>query len=334
VTARALAGFAVGLGLGLASRGVRLRPASGTVLITGGSRGLGLLLAREYLRRGARVAICARDAAELERAKDALDGSGQPILAVPCDVTERTQVAELVAMVRQHFGSIDTLVNNAGVIQVGPAEHMSAADYERAMRVHFWAPFWTAEAVLPEMRERCQGRIVNISSIAGMVPVPHMLPYTASKFALVGWSEGLRAELAKHGIAVTTVCPALIRTGSPRNAEFKGRHRAEYTWFSIADSLPLLSMDAERAARRIVRGAEQGRARILVPLMVHVPVIAHAVVPGLAHGVLSLMDRLLPRAGGVGAASREGRDSGTRWSPSWLTVLNERAARRNNEVAP
>jgi len=334
VSARALAGFALGLGLGVASGVSRRTPASGTVLVTGGSRGLGLLLAREYRRRGARVAICARDAAELERAKDALDGAGPPILAVPCDVTERAQIGELVAMVHQHFGAIDTLVNNAGWIQVGPAEHMEDADYERAMRVHFWGPLWAAEAVLPEMRRRRHGRIVNIASLAGLVPVPHMLPYTASKSALVGWSEGLRAELAKHGIRVTTVCPALLRTGSPRNAEFKGRHRAEYTWFSVADSLPGLSMDAERAARRIVRGAEQGRARVVAPLVVHVPVIAHAVVPGLAHGVLSALDRLLPRAGGAGAASHKGHDSTTRWSPSWLTVLNERAARRYNEVAP
>jgi NAD(P)-dependent dehydrogenase (short-subunit alcohol dehydrogenase family) len=332
---RDLATFAIGLGVGVVVASARLRRAQSTrtVLITGGSRGLGLLLAREYRRRGARVAICARDSEELERAKAALDGSGQPILAVPCDVTDPAQVKELVATVRQHLGAIDTLVNNAGVIQVGPADHMTAQDYERALETHFWAPIRTTEAVLPEMRGRGRGRIVNIASIAGLVPVPHMLPYTASKFALVGWSEGLRAELAKDGIRVTTVCPALIRTGSPRHAEFKGHHRAEYTWFSIGDSLPVLSMDAARAARRIVRAAEAGRARVLVPRAALLPVATHAVWPALAHRVLAAFDWLLPGPGGVGAEGRRGSESTTRWSPSWLTALGERAARENNELA-
>jgi short-subunit dehydrogenase len=182
------------------------------------------------------------------------------------------------------------------------------------------------------MRARGRGRIVNIASLAGLLPISHMLPYTASKFALVGWSEGLRAELAGCGIRVTTVCPALLRTGSPRQAEFKGRHRAEYTWFSIGDSLPVLSMDAERAARRIVRAAEQGRARLVLPVAARLPVAAHALWPGLTHGVLAGFERLLPGPGGVGAESRKGRDSFTRWSPSWLTSLGDAAARRNNEL--
>jgi NAD(P)-dependent dehydrogenase (short-subunit alcohol dehydrogenase family) len=176
VMSRNLATFAIGLGVGVASALLRRAQPTGTVLITGGSRGLGLLLAREYRRRGARVAICARDSEELERAKAELDGSGQPILAVPCDVTDRAQVKELVATVRQHLGTIDTLVNNAGVIQVGPADHMTAQDYARALDTHFWAPFWTTEEILPEMRERGHGRIVNIASIAGLVPVPTCCP--------------------------------------------------------------------------------------------------------------------------------------------------------------
>ncbi|MEJ7617506.1 MAG: SDR family oxidoreductase, partial [Pyrinomonadaceae bacterium] len=212
-----------------------------TVLITGGSRGLGLLIARELARQGAQLAICARDGAELARARADLLACGARALAVQCDVTERAQVNEMVHRVSEHFGRIDVLINNAGTIQVGPVEVMTVEDYEEAMKTHFWAPLYTTLAVLPEMRRRA-GRIVNISSVGGKIAVPHLVPYSASKFALVGLSSGLRTELAKDGIVVTTVSPGLIRTGSPRNATFKGQHREEYAWFSIGDSLPLTSM--------------------------------------------------------------------------------------------
>src|SRR5204863_5194639 len=123
-------------------------------------------------------------------------------------------------------------------------------------------PLFTTLSVLPAMRRQGEGRIVNISSIGGKIAVPHLLPYDASKFALTGFSEGLRAELLKDGIYVTTVCPGLMRTGSPRNADFKGQHEAEYAWFSIGDSLPGMSMSAEAAAERIVTAFRQGEAEV------------------------------------------------------------------------
>jgi NAD(P)-dependent dehydrogenase (short-subunit alcohol dehydrogenase family) len=330
---RAILGAALFAGAaGWAVLRARRQPATRSVLVTGGSRGLGLCIAREYLARGAYVAICARDPAELDRGAALLGRGGRSVLAIPCDVGDAAQASALVREVEQRFGALDTLVNNAGVIQVGPMEHMTRADYDAALRVHLFGPLHTTDAALPGMRERRRGRIVNVSSIAGLVPVPHMLPYTASKFALTGWSEGLAAELAGTGIRVTTVCPSLIRTGSPRNADYKGRHREEYAWFSISDSLPLVTMDAQRAARRIVRAAEHGRARLVLPLPFRVPVALHGVAPELTLRVLGLAARWLPEPGGVGAATRKGRDSASRWSPSWLTHLDERAAREHNEV--
>src|SRR5205085_666780 len=235
-----------------------------TVLVTGGSRGLGLVLAREFAEEGAQVAICARDPAELERARRDLSARGARVLAFPCDVTERAQVKELVEVVTRHFGGVDVLVNNAGVIQVGPVEVMTLEDFEQAMAVHFWGPLYATLCVLPQMRERRDGRIVNISSIGGKIGVPHLVPYSASKFALAGLSDGLRAELAKDNILVTTVCPGLMRTGSPRNATFKGRHRAEYAWFAISDALPVTSIQAERAAGQIVAACKRGQAELVI----------------------------------------------------------------------
>jgi NAD(P)-dependent dehydrogenase (short-subunit alcohol dehydrogenase family) len=331
ISRRALVGAALLAGAaGLAVLRARRPPPTRSALVTGGSRGLGLCIAREYLARGAAVAICARDPAELDRGAALLRARGS-VLAIPCDVGDAAQAAALVREVERRFGGLDTLVNNAGVIQVGPMEHMTRDDYEQALRVHLFGPLHTTEAALPGMRARRRGRIVNVSSIAGLVPVPHMLPYTASKFALAGWSEGLAVELAGTGVRVTTVCPSLIRTGSPRNAEYKGRHREEYAWFSISDSLPLLTMDAQRAARRIVRAAERGRVRLVLPFPFRVPVALHGLSPELTTFVLGVAARLLPEPGGVGAEGRMGRDSASAWSPSWLTHFDERAAAEHNE---
>jgi NAD(P)-dependent dehydrogenase (short-subunit alcohol dehydrogenase family) len=172
------------------------------VLITGVSRGLGLVMAREFASEGARIAICARRPDELEAARADLKRRGAEVMAIPCDVTDRAQVNELMNVVRDRFGRIDVLVNNAGVIQVGPVEVMTMEDYEEAMKTHFWGPLYATLAVLPEMRRRRAGRIVNITSIGGKISIPHLVPYSASKFALVGLSEGLRAELLKDGVRV------------------------------------------------------------------------------------------------------------------------------------
>jgi short-subunit dehydrogenase len=302
------------------------------VLITGGSRGLGLVLAREFARARARVAICARDEKELIRARSELKKLSVQVMAVRCDVTNSAEVKELIDIVQDKFGPIDILVNNAGVIQVGPIRVMTRDDYEEAMKIHFWGPLNTILNVLPTMRRRKQGRIVNISSIGGKISIPHLVPYSASKFALVGLSEGLRAELLNEGVYVTTVCPGLMRTGSPRNADFKGQHRAEYAWFSIADSLPLISIEAERAARQIIDACRRGQAELVISMQAKLAVVFHGLFPGLTSDLLSVVDRLLPGPGGIGTRKVKGKESASALSPSLLTVLTERAAVRNNEM--
>jgi short-subunit dehydrogenase len=303
-----------------------------TVLITGGSRGLGLVMAREFAAEGARLVLCARDEEELNRARVDLEQLGGDVMVVPCDITDKASVEAMMATVNARFGGVDVLVNNAGVIQVGPIEVMTHEDFEHAMKTHFWGPLNTIMAVLPSMRQRQAGRIVNISSIGGKVSVPHLVPYSASKFALVGLSNGLRAELMKDGIKVTTVCPGLMRTGSPRNADFKGKHALEYAWFSISDALPLMTVSAENAARQIVRACKRGQSELVISIPAKVAVLFHALFPEMTSQLLALGNQLLPSAGGVGTETKKGRDSASVWSPSWLTTLNEQAAIRNNEV--
>lgn len=302
-----------------------------TVLITGGSRGLGLIMARQLVEQGAKVTICARDLVTLEKAQKELVERGGDVLVVRCDVTDKQQVDAMVEKVRSTFGKIDVLINNAGTITVAPMEEMTVEDYDTAMKLHFWAPLYTTLAVLPEMRDRKEGRIVNISSIGGKLTAPHLLPYCASKFALTGFSEGLRAELAKDGIVVTTVCPGLIRTGSAYNANFKGQHRAEFTWFSISDSLPIVSMSADRAARQIIAACRRGDAEIVTSIIAQLGAKFYALFPGITASILALVNKLLPQPGGIGTNHAKGKDSTSNLAPSELTALSDKAAYQNNQ---
>lgn len=335
---KALPWVAAGMGVWMAwnlfqrSREVSLR--GKVILITGGTRGLGLVLARGLVDEGARVAICARDEKELDRAFNELIAKGEWVMAIPCDVTNRDQVQAMVNAVQERWGRIDVLINNAGTISVGPVETMTLEDYESAMKTHFWGPLFMIQAVVPGMRQRREGRIVNIASIGGKISMPHLVPYNASKFALVGLSEGLRAELAKDGILITTVCPGLMRTGSPRQAFFKGQHRAEYAWFSISDSLPLVSMSAHQAARQIIAACKRGDAEVVLSLPAKMAVTLHDLFPGLAARILEIVNRLLPSPGGIGEAAVKGKDSESSLSPSWLTALTDKAAEENNETGP
>lgn len=331
-----LLGAAVAVGATAAAAASRRRRWSlqdRVVLVTGGSRGLGLAIARRLIHEGARVAICARDRDTLERARADLAGRGGTVAAVAADVTDREAVSRMVQEVRERLGPLDALINNAGTIIVGPADVMEESDFRAALDVNFWGPLHVTLAVLPEMRRRRAGRIVNIASIGGKISVPHLLPYSASKFALVGLSEGLRAELVADGIEVSTICPGLMRTGSPRHAWFKGRHREEYAWFSISDALPILSMDVDRAARQVVETLRWGRAERILSAPAKLAATASALFPGVTAEVLALVGRLLP--GTDPSAARvpvKGEASQSSWSPSRLTELADRAAKRQNQL--
>jgi short-subunit dehydrogenase len=304
------------------------------VVVTGGSRGLGLVLARHLARQDAALVICARDDTELANAEEELRDVAPYVAAYSCDLTQPEEITELFNRIRREIGAVDVLINNAGVIQVGPLETMTTAEFQEAMAMHFWAPLLCAQQVIPEMRRRRQGRIVNISSIGGKIAIPHLAPYCASKFALVGLSKSLRSELIKDGIYVTTVCPGLMRTGSPRHGQFKGNHRAEYAWFSISGALPLVSMNADRAARQILSACKYGRAEVTLSLPAKLATTIDALAPGFTADLTATAAGLLPAPDRVGRAAVAGCDSTSAWSPSVLTALNERAAAENNELSP
>ncbi|MBC8102873.1 MAG: SDR family NAD(P)-dependent oxidoreductase [Cytophagales bacterium] len=305
------------------------------VLVTGGSRGLGLILARKLAAQGARVAICARDPEELARARQDI-GKASPgaetVVTLVCDLTDKSQTLQLARDAESQLGGpIEILIHNAGLIQVGPMETQTEADYEEALRLHFWAAYHLTHAVLPSMRARRQGRIALIASIGGKVGIPHLLPYSTSKFALVGFGEGLRAEVLKDGILVTTVCPGTIRTGSPRNAFFKGQHEKEFTWFSVGDSLPILSQSADRCADEILDAVIHGDAELVTSLPGRMLALLHGLLPGLTADLMGQVNKLLPAPGGIGTERRKGYESQTALSPSILTALTEKAEDDNNQ---
>jgi NAD(P)-dependent dehydrogenase (short-subunit alcohol dehydrogenase family) len=306
------------------------------VVITGGSRGLGLVLARRFVDEGARVALLARDMQELERAREELDARGRgEVMTIRCDVRRRADVRAAVDRILDTWRTVDVLINNAGIIQVGPLEHMDHEDFENAMATHFWGPLHLILEVTPVMRHRRFGRIVNISSIGGRIAVPHLAPYSASKFALVGLSDAVRAELDPYGVRVTTVAPGLMRTGSPVNAQFKGRHEAEYVWFKLASSLPGVSIAADRAAARIVEACRYGDPSLTITPQAKLAAAANQVLPAAVARAMMLVTRALPKESGpAGNETRLGiqNEAKTRWTPSVVTRLTDSAAVANNEL--
>ena len=334
-------GLMAGLGAALvATRLSRARLAISfegrVVVITGGSRGLGLVMARMLVNEGARVVLLARDLGELERAREELEAGGRgEVMTLRCDVRRRADVRAAIDTVLDRWRAVDVLINNAGIIQVGPLEHMDHEDFENAMATHFWGPLHLILEVTPVMRHRRFGRIVNISSIGGKIAVPHLAPYSASKFALTGLSDAIRAELDPYGIRVTTVAPGLMRTGSPLNAQFKGQHEAEYAWFKVASSLPGLTIAAERAARRILEACRYGDPSLTITPQARVAAAANVVAPASVARAMMLVTRMLPQGNGLaGNVVKKGIESEARskWTPSVVTKLADQAALANNEI--
>lgn len=300
------------------------------VLITGGGRGLGLILAKKLASENATVVICGRSEQTLRRASSILASKTDKHLAIPCDVTDREQVKQMIQKVREDVGSVDVLINNAGKIQTGPVETMNQSDYEEAMNVHFWGPFYLINEVLPEMKEKKAGNIVNIASIGSKISFPHLLPYNISKYALSGFSEGLAAELKKYNIKVTSVYPGLMRTGSPRNIDVKGQHQKEYAWFKITSSLPIISMDADRAADKIIRALKKGERTLTMSIPAKMAVAAHGIAPGAVIAAFNVIDFLMPRKAENGE-TKKGYESESRISSSFLTKKTDLAAVKNLE---
>jgi NAD(P)-dependent dehydrogenase (short-subunit alcohol dehydrogenase family) len=303
------------------------------VVITGGSRGLGLVMARQLVDEGAHVALLARDAAELERARAELEARGaRQVVTQVCDVRDEPAVKTAIDFAAREMGAIDVLIHCAGVISVGPAQHMNKADYQESMDVHYWGAWHATHAALPHLRKAGNGRIVYIASSAGTIAIPHLGAYSNGKAALVSLGETMRTELSREGILVTTVCPTTLRTGAHVNSRFKGQHDKEFNWFSLLASLPVIAQDADGSARRVIEGCRHGEACVFIPRPAQLAPLMKALFPTLMQDAMVLINHLLPGpvAPQNGDIQLEGWDIETSLSPSTLTAMGDRATVDNN----
>ena len=274
-------------------------------VVCGGSRGLGRALARELLHQGASVAICGRDPRSLEDTRAWLERSGGRVFAQVCDLRSEPQTHEFFSDVERELGPIDIVVANAATILVAPIETLSPADFDLATREIFGTSVRAALAALPGMQARRSGTIAFITSIGGKLGVPHLAPYSAAKFAAVGFAEALRAEVAKDGVRVLCVFPGLMRTGSHTHALFRGKPERELGWFGAGAVSPLLSVNAERAARRVVRAIMDGDRAITLTPAARLATTLHDLAPGFWSTLSALAGRLLPRAPAAGVHDEE-----------------------------
>ncbi|WP_161602421.1 SDR family NAD(P)-dependent oxidoreductase [Tautonia marina] len=293
-------GLMAGAGLSFAARSwlrrqrhIELR--GRVVVITGASSGLGLILARKAARRGAIVVLVARNAEAIEQAARELIAEGAlATLAIPTDIADRTAVEAMMDRVIQQFGRIDVLINNAALMMVGPLEAMTLDDLRHLHEVNFWGGVYCSFAALPHMRAAGGGRIGNVVSIGGRIAVPHLLPYTASKFAFSGFTRGLYPELVKDRIYVTGFYPAMIRTGGHTNALMKGDRHAEYAWFAAGDVNPITATSAHTSAERFLEAICNGDPEAPVTWPARLGPIVDAIAPAWFAELNALVEHSMP----------------------------------------
>jgi NAD(P)-dependent dehydrogenase (short-subunit alcohol dehydrogenase family) len=307
-----------------------------SAVVTGGSRGIGLLIAGQLVDRGCAVTVAAPREDELALAEDFLR-EGRPgarVRSARCDVTDADAVRETLRAAGEAYGGVDVVVAGAGVIQVAPLRAVDAGDFKDAMDTIFVGALHTSLEALPYLRRsRAGGRLALIGSVGALVAVPHMLPYSCAKSAVAALAEGLHAEAGPDGVSVTVVHPGLMRTGAHLAAEFGGDQAAEFGWFSALAGAPGVSVDAQRAAERIVSAVQRRRTRVVLTPVAKAAGLTHGVAPTLTTKLATAAGRALPTAAPNGGADLpEGRDvepspahQVVRRLREWGSVLNDRA---------
>lgn len=263
-------------------------------MITGGSKGLGFVIAKHLVKENCKLALCARSFDELATARNEIRKLGGEALISVCDVADKDAVDEFTNKVINHFGRIDILVNDAGIIIVGAMESFGLNEYHEAMDIMYWGIVNTTLSVLPHMKDKKEGQIINITSVGGKVSIPHLLPYSASKFAAVGFSEGIAAELRKDNIFVTTVIPGLMRTGSYVNALFQKDNKKEFKLFSLMSTAPLVTISADNAARQTIQAMKNKKAMKVLGLPAKALIEFHHFFPETTTRLFGLVTRFLP----------------------------------------
>jgi NAD(P)-dependent dehydrogenase (short-subunit alcohol dehydrogenase family) len=232
-----------------------------TVLVTGAASGIGRETALAFARAGAKLVVCDLNERGIEETAQAIRGLGRPVLARPVDVASQTAMEEFADAVHSEHEAVDILVNNAGVGLGGGFLDTSLADWDWIVGINLRGVVHGCHFFLPPMVARGQGgHVVNVSSVAGYVATAQLVAYGATKFAVLGLSEGLRDELHPHGIGVTTVCPGIINTRITETSPMRGRYATPAARTTILALYRRRNYGPERVAVRILRAVRKNRA--------------------------------------------------------------------------
>ena len=258
-----------------------------TVLITGASQGIGKATALLFAQNGYNLVLASRRVEPLTATAQEVQSLGQKVLSVPCDVKDPQQVANLVNKALAEYGSIDVLINNAGIYSSGTVEDFSLEDWHQTIDTNLWGYIHTIHALLPSMLARGSGTIVNLVSIAGKVPIAYLVPYSTSKFALTGLTEAMHSELKPKGIHVCGIYPNVIKSSLMERAIFRGKDEqdaeARRNQLNQVISTPVVEKP-EDVAKAIWDGVKNQRSEVLVG-SANVAKAAYGVFPGLMQWV-------------------------------------------------
>lgn len=228
-----------------------------TVLITGASSGIGKQTAIEFAKKGANLILVARRKQKLESVVQELKKFQTSVIVCPCDVSKKDQVKEMSKIVLEKFDSIDVLVNNAGFAIYGSVSDLSIEEIESQMETNYFGMMYCIKNFLPSMLEKKSGHIVNVASVAASMGLPGIAPYCASKFAMLGFSEGLKHELKNSGIGITVVSPIMVKTDFFDHPSFENMPKHSTT-----------SLNSKTVANAILKAANSPRLEIIVPSVV------------------------------------------------------------------
>lgn len=236
-------------------------------LITGAASGIGRETALELARRGSDIVLADIDEPGIARVAREIVALGRKALCVAGDISKESDVSDLAARALEGMGQVDLLMNNAGVMFLGESQQMTLETWEWIVGINLWGPIRLTHALLPHMIERRSGHIVTTASIAGLVGTPGLAAYSATKFAMVGFSEALRVELKPHGIDVSVVCPGPVQTNLNDHSRFGS---ADASKANSGGIIGRTAYSGARAARQIVRGIERAKGHIVITPSAHV----------------------------------------------------------------
>jgi len=231
------------------------------VLITGASSGIGKQAAIEFAKKGANIILVARRKDKLELVAKELEKFHATTLVCQCDVSNKDQVKEMSKTVLEKFNSIDILINNAGFAIYGSVSDLSIDEIESQMETNYFGMIYCIKNFLPSMLEKKSGHIVNVASVAASFGLPGIASYCASKFAMLGFSEGLKHELNNTGVGITVVSPIMVRTNFFDHSSFENMPKYSPT-----------SLSSKTVANAILKAANSPRLEIIVPSVVRIPV--------------------------------------------------------------